>query len=149
MNHALPLLIDAAEAARDQHAARGARARQAVAQANGTLQRLQDFRVECLARSAAGTLGRTHGAALQDHQRFVAKLDEAIGLQAHEVRRCEQHADQLQGLLQRSQQRVLALHALRERQARTAAARATRREQRDADEFAARAYTQLTARAAA
>lgn len=149
MKHALPLLIETAEAARDQQSARLAQARQAVAQAVATLERLRDFRAECLARSAAGTLGGTDGTALQDYQRFVARLDEAIGQQQQQVRQRELQVEHQQIQLQRCQQRLLAFETLRKREANAAAARTLRREQREADEFAARSYARGDREAAA
>lgn len=140
MKHALPRLIETAEAARDQASAALAQVRQAVAQAATTLQRLQDFRAECLSRSAAGTLGATDGAGLQGYQRFVGRLDEAIALQQQEVRRREARVQEQQLRLQECQRKLMAFQALQRREADAANARAQRREQREADEFAARAF---------
>lgn len=139
MKHALPMLLQSAESARDHQAALLAQARQAVSQAQSTLERLREFRADCLARSAAGTLGGSDGVALGGYQRFVERLDGAIGMQQHEVRAREGRAVGEQQRLQHCQQRLLAFQALQRREAQAAALRLQRREQRESDEFAARA----------
>jgi len=143
MKHALPLLLQSAASARDRQAAVLAQARQAVAQAQATLDRLEGFRAECLARSAAGTLRTTGAEALREYQRFVERLDEAVAMQRNELDARAQRAAAEHDRLLRCQQRLLAFEALREREARAAAARAQRREQRESDEFAARAIARL------
>lgn len=143
MKHALPLLLHSAASARDQQSAVLAQARQAQAQAQSTLERLREFRADCLARSAAGTLRGSDGAALRDYQRFVDRLDEAIAIQQHELARRAERVAGEQQRLQHCQQRVLAFEALQRREAQAAAARAQRREQRESDEFAARAIARL------
>jgi flagellar FliJ protein len=140
MRHALPLLISTAEAARDQQAAALARAREAVRQAEATQQRLRDFRAECLARSAAGRVGSGDASSLQVYQQFVTRLDEAIALQQGELAQRARRAGEQQLHLQRAQQKLLAFQALQRRDEGQRRAREQRREQRDADEFAARAY---------
>ena len=144
MKHVLPLLIETAEAARDRQAALLAQARQAAEQAGGTLQRLADFRADCLARSAAGTLGTTDAATLQAYQRFVGRLDEATAMQQHELRAREARQAEQQARLQQAQQRLLAFQALQKRDLRAREAQAARGEQRAADEFAARAFGRTT-----
>jgi flagellar FliJ protein len=140
MRAVLPLLIERAEAARDAQSVRLRQAQQAQAQAQGTLERLQAFRQECLARSPAA-LGRGDGAGMADYQRFVSRLDEAIGLQAQDVDARRQQAEHQQRLLAECQQRLLAFQTLDRRQAQQRQARELRRDQRAADEFAARAAT--------
>jgi len=140
MRYALPILISTAEAARDQQAAGLARAREAARQAQATLERLRAFRTECLARSPAGRLGASDGLGLQTYQGFVTRLDEALVLQQGEAERREHAAGEQLAQLQRCQQRLAALQALQRRDALQAQARAQRREQHEADEFAARAY---------
>jgi flagellar FliJ protein len=139
MQQVLPLLIGQARAARDQQAARLQQAQLAVQQARATLERLQAFRLECLARSPAATLGRADGAALADYQRFVTRLDDAITSQQGEVALRESVATQQQQVLQQAQQRLLAFDTLARRHAQQRATRELRRDQRQADEFAARA----------
>lgn len=136
MRHALPFLIQTATAARDQQVAAQARAQQALRQAETTLQRLYDFRADCLARSPAGRLGGATGGALQDYQRFVTRLDEAIALQDQERGlRVLRLTEQQQRVL-RSQQRLLALEALKRRDGVERMQREARREQRETDAFA-------------
>lgn len=141
MKHVLPLLIETAEAARDRQAGVVAQARQATGQAEGTLQRLTDFRADCLARSAGGTLATTSTDALQAYQRFVGRLDEATAMQQQEVRTREARQAEQQARLQQAQQRLLAFQALQKRDARSREAKALRGEQRAADEFAARSFS--------
>ena len=139
MKRALPILIAAARSGRDQQSARLARARQALAHAGTTMARLQEFRAGYLARSAASTLRGSDAAALQDYQHFIDRLDEAIALQAREMRGREADAAQEELALLQRQKRLLAFEALLQRQVDAAAAQAHRREQREADEFAASA----------
>lgn len=143
MKHALPLLLQSAATARDQQSAALAQARQAQAQAQSTLERLSEFRADCLARSAAGTLRGSDGGAMRDYQRFVDRLDEAITMQQHELARRAERVAGEQQRLQRCQQRLLAFETLQRREAQAAAAREQRREQRESDEFAARAIARL------
>lgn len=139
MQHVLPTLIESAQAVRDRQAAALRQAQQSVQQAGQTLARLREYRAECLARSAAGTLGRTQAQSLQDYQRFIGRLDEAIAMQEREAQRREAHAAaQLQLLLQ-SQQRLRAFETLAGRHVRARQAREQRLERRESDEFAARA----------
>ena len=139
MKHALPLLIERAQAARDQQAARTRQARQSATQAQATLQRLQAFRGECLARSPAAVGGSADGASLAGYQQFVTRLDEAIGMQGQEAGLRERMADEQQRQLLQHQQRLLAFQTLARRQAQQQAHREQRLDQRTSDEFAARA----------
>ncbi|HZY19159.1 MAG TPA: flagellar export protein FliJ [Ramlibacter sp.] len=139
MQHVLPLLIEQAQAARDQQSVRLKQAQQAVQQAQATLQRLLEFRAECLSRSPAATLGRGDGGQLADYQRFVSRLDEAIAMQRREAQAREGVVGQQQQLLVQCQQRMLAFETLSRRQAQQRDRREQRRGQREADEFAARA----------
>jgi flagellar FliJ protein len=143
MFEALSLLIDAASAERDRQAALLASAREAQGRSEATLQRLHEFRGECLARSAAGRRGQGDAASLQTYQLFVGRLDEAIRLQhadlASRVRKGEEQLQQLQQV----QQRLLALQALAARNAQELRVREQRREQRDCDEFAARSFLRM------
>jgi flagellar FliJ protein len=138
MKHVLPLLIEAAREKRDREGAMLRAAQQATAQAANTLQRLGDFRGECLARSAAATQGQTTGRALQDYQRFVGRLDDAIGQQRNETARRADAADAQQLKLAQAQQRLLAFEALAQRRVNAQQQRDQRRMQRETDEFAAR-----------
>ncbi len=140
MRAVLPLLIERAQAARDAQSARLRQAQQAQAQAGATLQRLQAFRQECLARSPAA-LGRGDGPGMADYQQFVSRLDEAIGLQTQDVEARRLQAEHQQRLLADCQQRLLAFETLDRRQAQQRHAREQRRDQHAADEFAARAAT--------
>ena len=139
MKHVLPLLIERAQAQRDRQAAAARQARQSAAQAESTLQRLGEFRGECLSRSAAAQLGRADGASLAGYQVFVGRLDAAIGLQAREATLRAGHADDQQQRLLQQQRRVLAFEALARRDTLERSRREQRRDQRTTDDFAARA----------
>ena len=140
MEHVLPTLIESARTARDRQAAQLRQAQGAVQQARTTLERLGQFRAECLARSAAGTLGHTDGPALGRYQRFIARLDEASALQQRELQLRTERAEREQQALVHCQQRLLAFQALAQRRLREREHRENRRLQREADEFAARAF---------
>lgn len=139
MDHVLPLLIERAAALRDRQAAATQQARLAAEQADATLDRLEGFRVDVLARSAAGTLARTTSDSLAGYQQFVTKLDDAIGMQAHEADTRHLRANEQQAQLIEAQRRLLAFETLQRRRAAEKNAREQRKLQREADEFAARA----------
>lgn len=140
MDHVLPHLIEAARNARDRQAAQLRQAQGAVQQAQATLQRLAQFRADYLARSAAATLGTTDGPALQRYQRFLARLDEATVMQQRELQAREQRVQREQQALVGQQQKLLAYETLVRRRAQERERRVQRREQRESDEFAARAF---------
>jgi flagellar FliJ protein len=140
MEQVLPLLIEQATGARDRQSARLAQVRQSVQQAQATLERLQAFRLECLARSPAAQLGRGDGAMLAGYQQFLGRLDDAIAMQRQEAALRQAQADQQQALLAQCQQKLLAFQTLAARQAQRRELRAARKSQRESDEFAARAY---------
>lgn len=136
MQHALPLLIERARTARDQQSARLAQARQEQDRAQATLQRLQDFRRECLARNPVHR-GRTDADSLEDHLRFLGTLDQAMAQQQQQLALRERHCADQQAQLQQLQQRLLAFETLARRQADAKARQAARQEQRATDDFAA------------
>lgn len=138
MQHVLPLLIERAQAARDQRARLAREAELALAQARLTQTQLEDFRGSCLARSPGMQGGSTDSAMLQTHQTFVLRLDDVIQLQRDEQLRRSARADTARESLQESQRRVLALEALGRRLADRRQAKTTRAAQRDADEHALR-----------
>ncbi len=135
---ALPLLIERAQEERDRVAAQAHQALQSMRQALGTLERLLQYRQECIARSPA-TRGRADGQMLCDYQRFVSRLDEAVSMQKLECRHREERSATMQHELVQSQQRLTAYTTLAGRIARTALQKETRKAQVASDEFAARA----------
>lgn len=139
MKRVLPLLIEQAGAARDRQSLAVAQAGRAVQQAQATLDRLQDFRGECLARAPNARPGVADAGALDGYQQFVARLDHAIGVQGGEAALRGAQLDEQRTRLAACQQRLLAFEALLARQQRQSQARQARREQRDSDAFAARA----------
>ena len=139
MDHVLPLLIERAAALRDRQAAATQQARLAADQAGTTLGRLESFRVDVLSQSAAGTMARTSGDSLAGYQKFVTRLDDAIGMQAQETAVRESRVGEQQALLLDAQRRLLAFETLQRRRAAQRDSRAQRKQQRESDEFAARA----------
>lgn len=139
MEQVLGTLIEGARLARDRHAVARRNAALAVEQAHHTLQRLGQYRGECLARSPAAAGGTPDGDALVDYQRFVGRLDQAIALQGRDVQARQSGLEAAQLTLQESQRRLKALETLVARRAAARALQAQRKDQRDADEFAARA----------
>ena len=140
MDAVLPVLISRAEATRDTEAARAQQAAMAVRQAHDTLRRLGEFRDELIGRSAAATLGRTDTDALAGYQVFMTRLGDAMSQQTREATRREQALASQQARLVEAQQRVLALQTLVRRRAATRDAKQARIEQRNTDDFAARAF---------
>ncbi len=139
MKAVLPLLIERAREARDQLAVQSRQAAQAAQQAHATREQLERFRADYLGR-APGRAGQPATAdQLQDFQRFVTRLDQAISLQAQEIAIREQQAAQAQLRLADGQRRLTAFQALDTRQQAALAQRQYRAAQRESDEFAARA----------
>ena len=139
MDAVLPLLIERAQAARDRLAAEASQSAQALQQSQATLWRLRQFRTEYLARSPATRGSAVSPQALVDWQRFLARLDEAIGLQAQECEHRRQVDDARRLQLGEGQRRLMAFETLDRRRAAVRDMAQARRAQRDADEFAARA----------
>lgn len=144
MDHVLPYLIESARTARDRQAASLRQAELSVRQALATLQRLRQFRTECLARSPASMHARSDGQALAAYQQFVGRLDEAIVLQRQEADRREARRVAQQEQLTRAHQRVAAFETLARRRLQERERREQRRMEREADEFAARAARRPT-----
>jgi flagellar protein FliJ len=139
MDHVLPVLIRNAVAARDRQQALSRVAAAAQRQAGVTLERLQQFRGDCLARSPAASQRAVDAQALIDYQHFVARLDDAIAMQGQECSRGAQRSEFARQQLLESQRRLMSFESLVKRRAQTQAAAQGRRDQRDTDEFAARA----------
>ena len=135
----MPLLIEQARKRRDEQSARVQAASQGVQQALGTLRQLQDFRADYLRRSPASAGQAMHVDRLQDFQRFLARLEQAIAQQRQEIERRQQVQAQAQHFLAEDQRRLMAFETLAARQAGERERLARRREQRETDEFAARA----------
>jgi flagellar FliJ protein len=139
MDAVLPLLIERAQAARDRLAVEARQTAQALQQSHATLQRLQQFRAEYLARSPATRGTAVSPQALVDWQRFLARLDDAIRMQEQECEHRSQMDDARRRQLGEGQRRLMAFETLDRRRAAVREAALVRRAQRDADEFAARA----------
>ena len=140
MKEALPLLIERAREARDQLAAAARAATLAVQQGDATLQQLSTFRADYLRRSPTATAGSFSADRLQDWQRFMTRLDEAVEMQREDCERRRQVESLRQQQLSDGQRRLMAFEALAARQAAERERRQARQAQRDSDEFAARAF---------
>lgn len=144
MDQVLPLLIGQAQVRRDQTAALACDAALASRQGQATLEQLRQFHGDCLTRSPGAGGGHADGQSLIDYQNFVSRLDEAITLQLQECQRRQERAAARQEQLLESQQRLMAFEALAQRRAAARSAKDSRAQQRDADEFGARAARRLT-----
>lgn len=139
MDKILPFLIERAGGERDRQMRVARDAAHAAAQAAGTLARLEEFRVECLARAPGMTGHAATAQSLADFQNFVARLDQAISMQKMEAAQREMRREAAQRQLIERQQRVLAFETLSTRRGAAREAIAARKSQRESDEFAARA----------
>lgn len=138
VHRVLPVLIDGAKAERDRAGTQVRQAAQALQQAQDTHERLAQFRTDYLSRSPAHRTGAFDPQALTDYQAFLARLDQAIGMQVHQKTfREEQLAGQQQMLVQ-AQRRVMAFEALARRAVNAREKKLQRRAQVEADEFATR-----------
>ena len=138
MKHALPILIETAQAARDRQAAILGHAQLAAGHAQATLQRLHQFRTDYLARSPAANLARSDGQSLAQYQLFFSRLDDAITLQQQEIELRLAQVAAKHALLVRCNQRLLAFETLARRRASERELLELRRQQSESDEFAAR-----------
>ncbi|MBL0421454.1 flagellar export protein FliJ [Ramlibacter sp. AW1] len=145
MQASLAVIIERSREARDQRVSQAHAAGMAVQQAQAVLQQLQGYRLDYLRRSPSAPGLRVRVEQLVEFQRFVAKLDEAIGLQGQELALRRQRELESQRLLAEAQRRLLAFEALLARHADERARLARRREQRDTDEFAAQAARRMPA----
>ncbi len=138
MKHALPILIETAQAARDRQTALLGQAQLAAGQAQATQQRLHQFRTDYLARAPAANLARSDGQSLAQYQLFFGRLDAAIALQQQEIELRLAEVAAKQALLVRCNQRLLAFETLARRRASERDLLEQRRQQSESDEFAAR-----------
>ena len=139
MDATLPLLIERSRARRDALAAAAATAQRASQQADATLQRLQAFRQEYLARAPALRSGPQDADGVAGWQAFMASLDRALVQQGEACERSRQLQALRQRELAEGQQRLTAFEALATRQAQARLRRDLHNQQRETDAFAARA----------
>lgn len=137
MNQVLELLVERAEGARDQATRQAQEARKAAQMVEGTLDRLQLYRSECLARSPTMRTTGADAQSLRDYQQFVSRLDEAIQVQKNECVFRQSLVEGAQRHLLQAQQRLMALQTLVKRRVSVATAKDARRAQAASDEFAA------------
>lgn len=136
----LSLLLERAEAERDA-AAQALHAANAQAQAaraqhgelSGYRQEYQQRWTEQFARATAMDI-------VACYQSFGQRLNQAVDTQGHVAQHADQREERARDALRQAEMRVAALRQLIKRREAEANAAADRREQRIADEFAARAH---------
>ncbi len=137
--HPLPFLLAQARELRDTRSRTVREAAQAWQQAQATLDQLQAFRSQFIARSPNLHTGCQGTGGMGDWHRFAQGLAQAMTQQEAQAEGHRQRHAQCQDRLSEAQARVLALEALEARRAAAQARVQERRLQRECDEFAARA----------
>ncbi|MDR7334970.1 flagellar export protein FliJ [Roseateles asaccharophilus] len=143
----LSLLLERAEAERDA-AAQALHAASAQADAarhqHGELAGYrQEYQQRWTQQFASGTTMSIVGC----YQNFGQRLDQAVDTQGHVARHADQRQDRARDALRQAELRVAALRQLIKRREAEAQRANERREQRAADEFAARAHLRRMAHA--
>jgi flagellar protein FliJ len=139
MRAVLPTLIERAQADCSRHATAVQQCSQALQQAQATLAQLDRFRDDYLGRSPVLCGQAVGGQRLADWQRFVSRLDDAIGLQRQELEIRQHQQAQALALLGQAHRRLMSFEALARRAAQQQQLRQDRRAQAETDEFASRA----------
>ncbi|MCW5637255.1 MAG: flagellar export protein FliJ [Rubrivivax sp.] len=144
MSTALPTLLEQAENERDAALARMLQSDDAVRQGRAQAEQLHAYREDYRKRAPA-----LHGKAasielVRCHQGFMQRLDQAIEQQRGQLAALERQAAALREVLLEREVRVAAVKKLIERRADEAGRRATRLDQRHADEVAQRLAMQAS-----
>lgn len=139
MKNLTTFLIQRARDARDALAVDVQHSGQALHQAEATLTQLQAFRGQLLERAPARAQGPQSAAGCADWQAFVAGLDRAHSAQAQVHGALEERHAQAQDQLVEAQRRLRALEALESRRQAGVVQALQRMQQRECDDFAARA----------
>lgn len=140
MKKSLPLLIENARATRDTAARHNEAALAAVRESQMTVTSLEQYRSEYLAAAPGTATQAVSATSLASFHEFVTRLDVAIRMQKEETaKRIGLASRATQNLLEK-QQRLFAFDALMTRHHLAVQASAARQEQRNSDEFAARAF---------
>jgi flagellar protein FliJ len=143
MSDALKLVLEQAEAARDEALVAFQQAQARATQARAQCQDLGQYQQQYDARWLAQF--RQGGAAVQivqAHQQFGLRLTDAIGQQTQAAAMAETRAEAARQLLQERELRVASVRKLMERRQAEQQLKDQRREQKASDEFAAQRHRQ-------
>lgn len=136
----LSLLIERAEAARDNERSTATAAQRLALESQQTLGRLENFQDDFLRRAPGVASQAIAVTTLEQRQQFHAAIDQAIDVQQQACVQREQAHQLAQAQLAARQKRLLALQSLNNRQANQALAVRIRQEQRESDAWAARSF---------
>jgi len=137
---ALDTLIDLATKETDEAAKRLGRAIRTGDEAEQKLQLLLQYRNDYLDRFQASLqAGSLNAAAYRNYQLFLDKLDEAIKGQQRIVQDTQKRVGKERGAWQESERKRISYDTLAERALQARELKEARREQKQTDEFAARA----------
>jgi flagellar FliJ protein len=140
MSTSLTTLLDHAERQRDQTLVREQRARAALDDALQRQSQLAQWRAEHRHRWTAVLREAMTAPLMQCHHAFTQRLHEAADLQDEQVERARQALARRQAETMEAERRVASIRQLLARREAAARVSATRREQRQTDEAAARAF---------
>ena len=135
----LQTLLEQATAARDSALADQQRARQAAEAAAAQAEQLTAYRRDYARRFGIGAGQAGTIELMRCYQGFMARLDSAVGQQAHIAAQAQTRFDAAQAALLLAEQRVAAVRKLIERRSAEIAHAQARSEQKASDEFASRA----------
>lgn len=128
-----------AEERRDRCAMQLADVARRAQDARRKLDLLTEYRREYLQRMGSASRSGIHGDGLRNYRSFLANLDRAIEQQGETVAGIERERMQAQDAWRAEQRAVHSYDVLQARQALDANRRETRAQQKQQDEFAARA----------
>ena len=135
----LDTLIDLATDERDAAASALGRLQQARRASEQKLQALVDYRAEYQRRFDDAMANGMSMSSLQNYQRFVASLEQAIDHQRRALDTSERHVETGNSNWRARQRRLNSFDVLATRRRDAAAKTEAKREQRQTDEFASRA----------
>ena len=135
----LDTLIDLATDERDAAASALGRLQQARRASEQKLQALVDYRAEYQRRFDDAMASGMSMSSLQNYQRFVASLEQAIDHQRRALDTSERHVETGNSNWRARQRRLNSFDVLATRRRDAAAKTEAKREQRQTDEFASRA----------
>lgn len=136
---ALDTLIDLASKETDEAAKRLGRAIRAGEEAEQKLQLLMQYRDDYMARFNTNLQSGLSASGYRNYQLFLDKLDEAIRGQQRVLQDTQRRVTKERGAWQDSERKRMSYDTLATRALKTQQLKETRREQKQTDEFAARA----------
>ncbi|MFC0267305.1 flagellar export protein FliJ [Kushneria aurantia] len=139
----LETLIELAEGDRDSAAKLLGELRSARQKENSQLELLLQYREDYRSRFEAAMQRGITIAAMQNYQRFLASLDNAIKHQRNQLNHSDGRVQRGEDNWRQQQKKVNSYDALRSRRHQEANKRARRLEQQQNDEFASRASSAL------